>query len=92
MNVLVKTITVTLVSLAVVSTGHAKDKRTLSKTGATFGIAQHSGGGQTAYPSGEFPTPGAAAAACGGMGNVGSIQDTSDDGVQHPIRYYCAKL
>ncbi len=92
MNTVLKTITITLISIAVVSTAHAGSKRTMSKSGARFGFAQSSGGGHTAYPDGEFPTIGKAIQACGGVGNVGSMQDTSDDGVQHSISYFCAEL
>ena len=92
MNRALKTITITFVAFAVVSTAHADKKKTISKSGASFGFALKSGGGHTAYPDGTFPTIGTAIQACGGVGNVGSIQDTSDDGVQHSIEYFCAEL
>lgn len=92
MRTFLKSVTLILVTIAVVSPANAANKRTISKGGASFGLAQKSGGGHTAYPSGEFPTVGGAIAACGGVGNVGSMQDTSDDGVQHAITYFCAEL
>ncbi|WP_421857098.1 hypothetical protein [Oricola sp.] len=61
------------------------------------------GGGQTVggFSSGQqnrnaakddtYPTPGAAASACGGMGNVGMIYDPSPDGPKNRV-YFCAEV